>query len=100
MFCPFQPLTDTQTRCFQIKKGCDLANPTCGRCNRLGFACTYEDRQYTFINEGAGLSSRAVDQPIALSTGSQRALARRTGNDIITVDVRLSEGNGTDSEVD
>ncbi|KAF2172354.1 hypothetical protein M409DRAFT_50068 [Zasmidium cellare ATCC 36951] len=37
--------------CKRKKKGCDLAQPTCGQCAKLRIECTYKQRVWTFINE-------------------------------------------------
>nr|POE56484.1 uncharacterized protein CFP56_33456 [Quercus suber] len=45
--------------CRRLKKGCDLKQPACGRCSRLGKSCQYNQRQWTFVaSEELPTSSR------------------------------------------
>ena len=46
--------------CRRKKKGCDLQRPTCGQCVRLNLSCGWDDKKWTFVEQGpsTGRTSR------------------------------------------
>jgi hypothetical protein len=66
--------------CRKKKRGCDLSQPICGQCSKLGAKCAYEDRAWIFIashqqcatTEGPSIPTQAPFGPSSLLLADQR----------------------------
>jgi hypothetical protein len=75
--------------CRRKKRGCDLSQPICGQCQKIGAKCIYENRPWTFV------SPQQYDrpkQPLDLSPSAFLRTDRRQQLETVYLELYLPSG--------
>jgi hypothetical protein len=79
--------------CRRKKRGCDLSQPICGQCLKIGAKCAYEDRSWTFMApQQYAATTQPCPTPASLSPRSLLRTDQRQQLETVYLEAYLPSG--------